>query len=60
VLNFPGDRLVAKGIWNKDKIKLDVAKNRGYSVYIVWGAEYRDGADAVINNIINFIGVIDD
>lgn len=60
VLNFPGGHRVAKDIWNKDKIKLDVAKARGYSVYTVWEAEYRDDADAVINNIIKFIGAIDD
>lgn len=46
----------AKEIWNKDKLKLNIAKKHGFEVLVIWDSEYRWGnKQEVINKCINFL-----
>jgi hypothetical protein len=46
----------AKEIWAKDEIKLNVAKNNGFDVLVVWDSEYRWGSKSlIINKCVNFL-----
>jgi len=48
--------ITAQEIWNKDKLKLDVAKDNGYETLVIWDSEYRWGNKRkVINRCIEFL-----
>lgn len=51
--------ITAQDMWDKDKLKYDIAINNGYDVLIIWESEYRDkGIDnknKVIQRCIDFI-----
>lgn len=48
--------ITAQEIWDKDKIKIDVAINNGFEVLTIWDSEYRWGdKEKIINKCINFI-----
>lgn len=39
ILSFPGGKVIAKDIWNKDKIKKNIAINNGYNILYFWENE---------------------
>jgi len=43
--------------WEKDTIKMDVAKKLGYDVLIVWDSEYRENKEKVINKCKQFLNI---
>lgn len=45
----------AKQIWKKDKMKIDVAKNEGYDVLVIWDSEYRKNKQETIDKCVNFL-----
>jgi hypothetical protein len=45
----------AKCLWEKDKIKVDIAKNKGFDVLIVWESEYKKDREGTIKKCINFL-----
>lgn len=48
--------VTAQEIWNKDKLKIDVAIKNGFEVLTIWDSEYRWGnKKEIINKCINFI-----
>jgi len=51
--NFIG--LTAKEIWEKDNEKINLAKERGYDVLIIWETDYKNNKQKEINKCINFI-----
>jgi hypothetical protein len=49
--------ITAKEIWGKDKKKLEIAKNGGYEVLVIWDSEYRWGnKQEIINKCLEFLG----
>jgi hypothetical protein len=43
--------------WNKDKLKIDIAKENGFDVLVVWDSEYRKDKNKVIEKCLNFLGI---
>lgn len=39
ILSFPGGKVTAKDIWEKDKLKKDIAINNGYNILYFWENE---------------------
>lgn len=42
-------------IWEKDKLKLEVARSNGFEVLVVWDSEYRKNKKQVIEKCLNFL-----
>lgn len=42
-------------IWQKDKYKMDLAKNNGFDVLIIWDSEYRKNPKQTLEKCIKFI-----
>lgn len=42
-------------IWNKDKIKVDLLTQKGYSVYVVWESEYKNNKQKIIDTYLHII-----
>ena len=49
---FPGIKKFAKQIWKKDRLKANIAKNRGYYVVYIWENEINNYSDDEILSII--------
>jgi len=48
--------ITAQGMWDKDKLKSDVALVNGYELLVIWDSEYRWGnKQEVINKCIKFL-----
>lgn len=48
-------KLTAKEIWEFDKRKIDLAKEHGYDVLVIWEDDYYNDPDKIINECINFL-----
>ena len=44
-----------KDMWEKDKTKLDLARNKGYTVLVIWESEYKHNRKKTINNVVKEI-----
>ena len=42
-------------IWEKDKLKLDIAKSHGFEVLVIWDSEYRKNKKETIKKCLNFL-----
>jgi len=47
----------AEQIWEKDKRKLNVAEENGYSMHVVWDSEYRSHPDKILQECLDFLNV---
>jgi ribosomal protein S16 len=48
--------ITAKEIWDKDKLKLNVAIEEGFKVLVIWDSEYRWGnKQEIVNKCVNFL-----
>jgi len=48
--------ITAQDMWDKDKRKLDIAKENGFEVLVIWDSEYRWGnKEKIINKCIEFL-----
>lgn len=47
--------LTAKQIWNIDNIKMQLAKNKGYEILVIWESEYKKDKNSQITICKNFI-----
>jgi len=45
----------AAKIWEKDKIKLDLARKNGFDVLVIWDSEYRKNKQQTLEKCIQFI-----
>lgn len=48
--------LTAKEIWDKDKIKIELAKTEGLETLVVWDSEYKKDKQEIINKCLEFLG----
>ncbi len=54
VLNIFGNEVIAKDIWNKDKIKLDFAKKKGYTIIDIWEYDIHNNWDKVSKEVLDY------
>lgn len=47
----------ANDIWKKDKLKIDLAKNEGFDVLVIWDSEYRKDKNKTIEKCLNFLQI---
>lgn len=52
VLNFPGEKVLAKDLWIKDKIKLEMIENMGYEMLYLWESDINKKTDDELLHII--------
>lgn len=45
----------AKEIWQYDKHRIDILKNRGYSVLVIWEGEFLEDEAGTITKCVNFL-----
>ena len=56
VIQYPGQAYrVAKDIWERDKTKLEFAKEKGYEVLVIWECDLVKNRDETINKCLNFL-----
>jgi hypothetical protein len=48
-------KLSVEQIWEKDKIKNNFAKNKGYDVLVIWERDYKNNPEKEIEKCLNFI-----
>lgn len=48
-------KITAKEIWEKDEIKIQLAKDKGYDVLVVWESEYNLNKEYVIEKCLRFL-----
>lgn len=49
-------KITSQTIWDKDKLKIDMAISEGFEVMVVWDSEYRWGnKQKIINKCLNFL-----
>jgi len=47
--------LTAKEVWDRDEIKLNLARNSGYEILVIWESEILKNKNEVINKCKNFL-----
>lgn len=47
----------AKEMWDRDKIKIDVAKERGFDVMTIWESDYKKNPEITVNQCLNFLNL---
>lgn len=56
--------ITAQEMWDKDKIKYDIAKNNGYDILIIWESEFKSKGtnkkEEVIQKCVNFINNVNE
>jgi len=45
----------AEEIWNEDKIKHDLAKNKGYDIFVVWESDYLKNKEKILLQCLDHI-----
>ena len=45
----------SKDIWERDKIKIDLARKNGFNVLVIWDSEYRKNPQQTLQKCIEFI-----
>lgn len=49
-------KITAQEIWDKDKNKIDIAKENGFDVLVIWDSEYRWGdKQDIVNKCVKFL-----
>lgn len=52
----PFDKTItAKQMWSNDKVKIDLAKSKGFDVMVIWERDYRNDPEAIVESIIKTI-----
>lgn len=54
-INFKNNPLIAKELWERDKIKINLAINNGFDVLVIWESEYKKNKELVIKKCIEFL-----
>ena len=47
--------MIAEDVWRKDESKLQLAKDKGYEVLVIWETDYRNNKQQVIEECVNFL-----
>ena len=55
-IKYPIKEKKVKEVWEKDKVKIDIAKSHGFDILIIWEVEYRSDKNDTIQKCLNFLG----
>ena len=47
--------ITCKVLWDRDEKRINILKNRGYNILIVWEKEYNDNKDIILEKCKNFL-----
>lgn len=47
--------LRAKDIWDRDRKKMEFARNQGYEIMVVWEHQFKDDPESVISSCLEFL-----
>jgi len=47
----PKTNCIAQTIWDRDLLKKKVAEDNGYTVYVIWAADWKKNSDKILNEI---------
>ena len=51
----PFKDLTCNQLWQKDKIKIDLAKENGFDVLVIWESEYKKDKELIVKRCLNFL-----
>jgi hypothetical protein len=55
-IRFPGrDSVLVEDIWEKDRLKLEYAKELGFEVLVIWESEYLNKPEEIVQKCITFL-----
>lgn len=54
---YKEDGPTAKEIWERDNLKINLAKNEGFDVLVIWDSEYRKDKNKTIKKCLNFLQI---
>jgi len=54
-VNYKRKPLIAKELWERDKVKIDLAKENGFEVLVIWESEYKKDRIGTLNKCLSFI-----
>jgi hypothetical protein len=52
---IPKNKKTAEEIWNRDRLKNELVKNKGYDVLVIWESDYKNDKQKVIEKCIKFL-----
>jgi hypothetical protein len=55
IFNFRKYKMTAEDVWNKDKLKKQIAINNGYNILTIWENNYNNNKEETISKCINFL-----
>lgn len=55
ILTFRGISITAKQIWKTEQERLDILKQLGYEVLVIWEKDYRESPTEIVKQCIKFI-----
>lgn len=55
IVQHRGKHVIAREIWERDKIKNDIIRERGYDVLIIWESEYLANKSETIKKVLEWI-----
>lgn len=55
LIKYPKCEMLAKDVWEKDKIKKEFAINHNYKVYYIWEKDFKASKESVRNKIIEIM-----
>jgi len=45
----------AREIWEKDSVKINFLKKKGYSVFVVWESEYKESPHLILDSLLKLV-----
>ena len=57
-IKFKGNYLTAKDIWEKDKIKANIAIENKFDILIIWEDEYKNNIEETIIKCKKFLNLL--
>ena len=54
-VNFKDKPLIAKELWERDRIKTNLAIENGFEILTIWESEYKSNKELTIKKCLDFI-----
>lgn len=51
----PKNKMIAKDVWMYDKEKIQLAKEKGYEVLVIWESDYKSNPDQILQKCLEFL-----
>jgi hypothetical protein len=56
-INYKNNPIIAKDVWNKDRIKIDLAISNGFDVLTIWESEYKKDKKLILERCLEFLKI---